>query len=228
MNNYMNVVAIVEGRTEQVFVERVLAPYLGTKNIFITATQISKPGQKGGDVKFSRAENDIGRFLKQRPDTYITQFFDYYGLKEWPNLDTITNQSHSEIAELLNNAATEHVIQKYGVFQAQRRFIPYMAMHEFEALLFSDAAILAEALEIQKTQIDAIIEACGGPEKINNSRETAPSKRLNQLKPSGNFKKTTEGISIAEQIGVEKMRQRCPLFNEWLNQIESKLAPNAS
>lgn len=223
MNNYMNVVAIVESRTEQVFVERVLAPYLGTKNIFITATQISKPGQKGGDVKFSRAENDIGRFLKQRPDTYVTQFFDYYGLKEWPSLDLIGHQSHTEIAELLNNAASEQVTLKYGAYQAQHRFIPYMAMHEFEALLFSDEAILAEALDVELEQITSIIETCGEPEKINNSRETAPSKRLNQLKPSGKFKKTTEGISIAEQIGVEKMRQRCPLFNQWLNQLELKL-----
>ncbi len=222
----MNVVAIVEGKTEQVFVERVLAPYLGNKRIFITATQISKPGQKGGDVKFSRAEKDIGSFLKQRPDTYVTQFFDYYGLKEWPNLDAITNQSHTEIAQLLNSSALEQVNQKYGAYQAQNRFIPYMAMHEFEALLFSDEAILAEALDVEIEQIEAIIEACVEPEKINNSRETAPSKRLNQLKQSGKFKKTIEGIIIAEQIGVEKMRQRCPLFNEWLNQLESKLAPN--
>lgn len=46
MSSYMEIVAIVEGRTEQVFIERILAPYLGNKNIFITATQISKPGQK--------------------------------------------------------------------------------------------------------------------------------------------------------------------------------------
>jgi hypothetical protein len=223
MSKYMDVVAIVEGRTEQIFVERVLAPYLGNKNIFIRATQISKPGQMGGDVKFSRAEKDIGSFLKQRPDTYVTQFFDYYGLKEWPNLDDIANQSHTEIADLLNNAAIEQISKKYGDYQAQRRFIPYMAMHEFEALLFSDEAILAEALEVDTEQVAAIIEACGEPEKINNSRETAPSKRLNQLKPSGKFKKTTEGISIAEQIGVEKMRQHCPLFNNWLSQLESKL-----
>ncbi|WP_300477403.1 DUF4276 family protein [Shewanella sp.] len=223
MSDYMEVVAIVEGRTEQIFVERVLSPYLGNKNIFITAAQISKPGQKGGDVKFSRAERDIGRFLKQRPDIYVTHFFDYYGLKEWPALDTILNQSHTEIAQLLNNAAFAHIIQSYGDYQAQNRFIPYMAMHEFEALLFSDEIILADALDVDVGQIKAIITACEEPEKINNSRETAPSKRLNQLKLSGTFKKTTEGISIAEQIGVEKMRQRCPLFNEWLSQLESKL-----
>lgn len=56
MNNFIEVIVIVEGKTEQIFIETVLAPYLAPKNIFMTATQISKPGQKGGDVKFSRAE----------------------------------------------------------------------------------------------------------------------------------------------------------------------------
>ncbi|QMV16753.1 DUF4276 family protein [Vibrio spartinae] len=223
MNNYIEVVAIVEGRTEQVFVERVLAPYLSYKNISIRATQISKSGQKGGDVKFSRAERDIGRFLKQRPDIYVTQFFDYYGLKEWPDLDSITTQDHTEIAQLLNEAARGQIVNRYGNYRADSRFIPYMAMHEFEALLFSDEAILADELGVGVENITAILTECKEPEKINNSRETAPSKRLAQLKGAGKFKKAIDGISIADRIGVETMRQRCPLFNEWLNQLESKL-----
>lgn len=223
MNNYIEVIVIVEGRTEQIFIERILAPYLINKNIFIKATQISKPGQKGGDVKFSRAEKDIGKFLKQRTDTFITQFFDYYGLKEWPKLDLIKKQTHTEIAKLLNDATLEQIVLLYGNYQAKNRFIPYMAMHEFESLLFSDETILANKLNVDVKLINDIIIENDEPEKINNSRETAPSKRLSKLKSSGEFKKTVEGISIAEQIGIEKIRQRCPLFNEWLNQIESKL-----
>jgi len=218
--------AIVEGRTEQVFIERVLAPYLAIKNIFIQATQISKPGQKGGDVKFSRAEKDIGNFLKQRSDTYVTQFFDYYGLKEWPKLEMIGTHSHIEIANILNNSAAEQIQKNYASQQASRRFIPYMAMHEFETLLFSDEQILATALNVGIDKINAIIEECGEPEKINNSQETAPSKRLNKLKLTGKFRKTTEGIDIAEQIGIDKMRARCPLFNEWLNQLEATCEGN--
>lgn len=223
MNNFIEVMAVVEGRTEQAFIERVLAPYLANKNIFIRATQISKPGQKGGDVKFNRAEKDIGRFLKQRPDIYVTQFFDYYGLKEWPSLADINNENHIEIAKKLNDAAAELISQNYGDLQPQRRFIPFMAMHEFEALLFSDEVILANALDIEVEKVIAITQACEEPEQINNSRETAPSKRLDNLKRNGKFRKTTEGISIAEQIGIDKIRQRCPLFDEWLSLLESKL-----
>ena len=82
MSDYIEVIAIVEGKTEQVFVESVLQPYLAQQNIFISATQVSKPGQKGGDVRFSRVSRDIERHLKQRPDTYVTTLVDYYGIKE--------------------------------------------------------------------------------------------------------------------------------------------------
>lgn len=73
-------IAIVEGKTEQVFVESVCKRHLAQQNIFISATQVSKPGQKGGDVRFSRVGRDIERHLKQRPDTCITTLVDYYGV----------------------------------------------------------------------------------------------------------------------------------------------------
>ncbi len=113
MSNYIEVIVIVEGKTEQIFVESILAPYLGyngheadlvlaqiclttnlkinligyvlfhIKNIGMKATQVSKPGQKGGDVRFSRVKKDLRNHLKQRSDTYISTFVDYYGIKEW-------------------------------------------------------------------------------------------------------------------------------------------------
>lgn len=72
MNKYVEVMAIVEGATEESFIKQVLAPYLGYKNIGMHATQVTKPGQKGGDVRFERVKNDIIRHLKQKPDTIVT------------------------------------------------------------------------------------------------------------------------------------------------------------
>lgn len=223
MNKYVEVMAIVEGRTEQTFIQRVLAPYLEKKNIFISATQISKSGDKGGDVKFSRVQRDIGNFLKLRKDIYVTVVVDYYGLKEWPNLDNVAKKSHRDIARLLNESASQHVKQAFSQIQVDNRFIPYMTMHEFEALLFSDIQILADALEVEVKQVEEIIKECGEPEKINNSPETAPSKRLDKLKKHGKFRKTSEGIDIAEKIGIDTIRQSCPLFDDWLKRLESKI-----
>ncbi len=221
MSNYIDVIAIVEGKTEQIFIERILAPYLANKNIYMCATQISKPGQKGGDVRFIRAKQDIGLHLKQRSDTYVTTFFDYYGIKEWPGIERVLpNTTPRQISDCINAETKVAVNELFEAYQSNRRFIPYIAMHEFEALLFSDSRILAEELVCGEEIILDVIVQCGEPEAINNSPNTAPSKRLDGWS-DGKFLKTTKGITIAEKIGVEKIRQQCPLFSHWIASFEA-------
>lgn len=90
MSRCIEVMVIVEGKTEEIFIKKLVSPYLARNNIFMHATQISKPGQKGGDVKFVRAKEDFGNHLKQRPNTYVTLFVDYYGIKsDWPGLNDV-------------------------------------------------------------------------------------------------------------------------------------------
>lgn len=222
MSSFINVIAIVEGRTEQIFIEELLAPYLAVKNIYINATQASKPGQKGGDVCFERVQKDIGLHLKQRSDTYITTLLDYYGTKSWPGLNKVPSRSNpQEISQIITIATIEKVNTLYEKYRSSVRFIPYIAIHEFEALLFSDKTILAKALSVNETKISAILQECGQPEAINNSPNTAPSKRLASLTERGIFAKTTLGIKIARDTGIPCIRKKCPLFDTWLHQLES-------
>ncbi|MBP2845920.1 DUF4276 family protein [Dickeya oryzae] len=222
MSNYAEVIAIVEGKTEQVFIASVLAPYLAERNVYLHATQVSKPGQKGGDVRFDRTLADIGLHLKQRPNTYITTMVDYYGLTSWPGREHLpTVATPAQIANVLNRAAYDSVVEKFAPQQAERRFIPFMVMHEFEALLFSDSEILASELGIQQSEVNRVIEQCGGPEGINNSPHTAPSKRLDGWSAHGKFAKTTVGIALASRIGIPRIREQCPLFDRWLSQMEA-------
>lgn len=228
MNSYINVIAIVEGKTEQVFIEQILAPWLAERMIFMTATQVSKPGQKGGDVRFSRVSRDIGLHLKQRTDTYVTTLVDYYGVMEWPGIDSLPAQrAPAQIAEHLNTAVMNEVNNLFAEQQSARRFIPFIALHEFEALLFSDSSILAEELGIPVANVEAVVAECGEPEAINNGRETAPSKRLNTWTPEGKFGKTTQGIAIAKRIGITRMREQCPLFNAWIARFEALMVESA-
>lgn len=222
MSNFIEVMAIVEGKTEQVFIEQVLQPYLAQKQIYLFATQVSKKGQKGGDVRFERVKNDLGVHLKQRSETYVTTFVDYYGTFDWPGLGEISPQATPEqIARTINRATKNRVVELFAEQQAQSRFIPYIAIHEFEALLFSDEQILAKVLGISADQVHAVIDASGEPEAINNSPETAPSKRLDGWSSRGKFQKTSTGIAIAKEIGIEKMRQHCGQFNHWLERLEA-------
>lgn len=228
MSNYIEVIAIVEGKTEQIFIQSVLAPYLAHKMIFMTATQVSKPGQKGGDVRFRRIKNDLRIHLKQRPDTYVTTMVDFYGTKEWPGLESIApNLTPDQIANYMTQETQTAVDDLFSEQQSHRRFIPYMAIHEFEALLFSDSETLAEALEIKEEEIIKILDECGEPEAINNSQQTAPSKRLNKLSKNGKFLKTTEGIALASKIGISTMRDMCPIFDTWISSFEDLVGDTA-
>ena len=77
-------------------------------------------------------------------------------------------------------------------------------------------------MNISKLEVDKVIDKCGSPEEINNSPQTAPSKRL-QYWTHGHYGKTTSGIAIAKAIGIERMRSKCPLFNRWLSQLEEQI-----
>ncbi len=221
MSNYAEVVVLVEGPTEQRFVKQILRPYMADRNVYLTPIILDKPGEKGGDVRFVRAKNDIGRHLKQREDTYLTLLVDYYGIKkDWPGYDTSKKQTeHTKKAEIMNLATAEKVQELFSKQNPEKRFIPYVSMYEIEALYFSDPASLAPALKVDQQQIDAILQECGEPEKINDHSTTAPSKRLGRLSPR--FKKTSTGIFIASEIGIPKMREACPLFDTWLTKFES-------
>jgi hypothetical protein len=220
MSDIINIMAIVEGQTEHFFIRDILAPYLWPKEIFIIPIIITKPGQKGGDVKFSRVKNDIEKQLKQRQDTYLTLFIDYYGIKpDWPGLTEakVKNEPKAK-ADIINRAMIKKIEELWPRYNPTLRFIPFIVMYEFEALLFSNSGILAQKLSVPATCVDSILRECGEPENIDDSPITAPSKRLESL--NSRFKKTTTGIAIAKEIGIPTIRQKCPIFNEWLMKIE--------
>ncbi|MBN2441194.1 MAG: DUF4276 family protein [Spirochaetales bacterium] len=226
MNKFIEIITIVEGRTEEIFIKKILGEYLSHKNIYMIPIQISKPGQKGGDVKFSRAIKDITIHMKQRQDTYISLLIDYYGLKnDWPGFNEAQQETvPSNIASIINKATHKAVNDKLSGYGSASRFIPNIEMHEFEALLFSDASCLATALQVPQSAIDNVINQFGDPEKIDDSPLTAPSKRLENFYPR--YKKTSTGIVIAQNIGIEKIRSKCKIFNNWLIRLEALIKTN--
>jgi hypothetical protein len=223
MSEYVEVVIIVEGPTEQNFVKILLKPYMLDRGVNLTPIILDKPGEKGGEVYFARAKNDIEMHLKQRSNTFVTLMVDFYGIKaDWPGYNDARKSSwhtHTQRAKIMNDTTLAAVVSLFPALKPQERFIPYISMHEIEALYFSDPAALATQLGVKQKLVDAILHECGEPESVNNSNTTAPSKRLEKL--SDKFKKTATGIAIAKEIGIAKMRDKCPLFNEWLDTLEN-------
>jgi hypothetical protein len=100
------------------------------------------------------------------------------------------------------------------------RFIPFVMIHEFEGLLFSDCAAFGRAVgkpELQP-ELQKVRDAFESPEDINDSPTTAPSKRVRQLIP--NYEKPLMGTLAIIEIGLEQVRAQCPHFNEWLQRLE--------
>lgn len=221
MNKYAEVVVLVEGPTEQRFVKQVLGPYMADRCVYMIPIILSKPGQKGGDVKFARARKDIEKHLKQRRDTWITLLVDYYGIRgDWPGYEASNLQTdHKRKAQIMYDDTFRELQHLFPDLNSTTRFIPYVSMYETEGLYFSDPARLAEVLGVSQTKVDEILSECGEPEKINDHPQTAPSKRLATL--SDRFRKTSTGIMIASEIGIPKMRTACPLFDAWLSRLES-------
>jgi hypothetical protein len=216
------VVAIVEGQTERTFVRDVLAPWLGWKGVMLTARLIGKPGHKGGIGEFARAKNEIANLLKQEAGTVITTMFDFYGMPtSWPGRAKASKAKHENKAKTVEEAIKEALQEDLGSQYDERRLIPYVQMHEYEALLFSQPNAISEVMRAEQSlaALEEIRNTFESPEHINDSPETAPSKRLEALFPF--YQKTFHGILTSKMIAVETMRSECPHFDEWLTILES-------
>jgi hypothetical protein len=95
-------------------------------------------------------------------------------------------------------------------------------LHEIEALLLTDPAKFDwHYLEHDRAiaRLVALSESVSSPELINDSPETAPSKRIVEEIPD--YQKAVAGPMIAQKIGIGAMRARCPHFAEWLATLEA-------
>ena len=212
---------ICEGQTEEMFVNEVLAEPLRGKGIELYPSLVGKPGHKGGNFKFERLLNDVKNRLLGDTESYCTAFYDYYGLpenfpgkKEANELVNIVDKS-----KYMGNVLVEHLTKKLGD-NAVRRFIPYIQMYEFEALLFSDPETLATSIGCEETKdrFQSIRDDFDSPEEINNSPQTAPSKRIENL--CIGYDKVTAGSIAAMDMGLDDIRRECSLFDAWLNELE--------
>lgn len=222
----VSVYVICEGTTEQTFVQQVLSPEFGTRNVWLHGQRLGLPGHKGGNVQFERLVRDAANCLRQRSDSYITTMLDLYGIApDWPGVSELHDLKESgarptavEIGRMVNERTAMALKARLGEYDIERRFIPYIQVYEFEALLFSDADSLSKVTSISKAEIQRIRDAFDSPEDINEGVDTAPSKRL--LRLSDAYRKTSTGVTAAKAIGLKKMREECKHFDAWVKKLE--------
>lgn len=213
---------ICEGQTEETFTKELLEPHFTAMEIYLLPSLIGKPGHKGGVVKFERLLIDIRNRLRGDPTAYCTTFFDFYALPpDFPGKVAAASQTIiQDKAKTIGDQLAEALKRELGD-NLVRRFIPYVQMYEFEALLFSDCQGFARGIDQlhHSETLQKIRDDFASPEEINDSPITAPSKRIEVIVPS--YQKPLYGTLAALEIGLKTMRQECLLFDAWLKSLEA-------
>ena len=94
----------VEGATEERFIKMVLAPYLATRQVYITPISV------GGGINLDRIRSELKRMANSF--SYVTTFYDFYGFQG------------REVGE--TKASLEEKIKQHTHSNVQAKLIPYV------------------------------------------------------------------------------------------------------
>ena len=215
---------IVEGQTEARFVNQVLAPHLAELSIVADARRVQtshKGGVKysGGVSNYELPKRDILRWMRgdRGTDARFTTMFDLYGLpSEFPGYSDATL-----IADPYEKVRA--IEDAFGTDINDWRFIPYIQLHEFEALILSAPEQLSARFRNRDDgirRLAALSAQFESPEHIDDGVDTAPSKRIIREIPEYDGRKASDGPIVAANIGLPTLRQKCAHFGEWIDRLE--------
>jgi len=202
-------IIIVEGATEQEFVNQYLLPHLNTFGIYaVTPIEITtnrKLKQRGGFVNYEHLKNDIIKALHE--NCYVTTFVDFFRIPN--NCPGYSNNSAD--VDSMQNAIDADI--------NNGKFFSYIQLHEFEALLFSDIKGFEYVIDNDNaiSGLKEVMQNYPNPEDINNRPETAPSKRILSVYPS--YEKVADGNLAIDEIGMSKLLEKNPRFKAWVDKI---------
>ena len=217
-------VFIVEGETEEAFVNIILRPYFQKCGFYNSVQCFKIKHTQGGMHKYSYVRNDVLNTIYEH-DVIVTTMFDLYALPHsFPGFEEAQSiKEHLKRVEFLEMKMKEDL--ELNQNRQFNNYIPYIQLHEFEALVFSSATgfeALFEDSEMNYKGICEIIEEFSNPEEINDSPETAPSKRMQKL--IRGYNKVAYGISLIEYTGIDIILRKCPHFREWIEKLKASIA----
>jgi hypothetical protein len=187
------------------------------------------PGRRrrhGGVKKWEVARQDIIRTLKE--GRYCSTMFDYYALPDdWPGREESRSRTWNERALYVESRILDEIASVMGDGFRRECFIPYIQLHEFEALAFANVESLASvaaplarhSAEALTKAFAAILDNAGHPEAINDGYDTCPSRRIARIVPA--YRKRLHGPIVTRRIGLEVLRDKCTHFASWLKCLES-------
>ena len=223
----------VEGQTEAAFVNRVLGSHLSGYGYSVVRARLMgnarQRSRRGGVKPWPTARKEIVRHLRGDPGCIASTMVDYYGLPQsgqraWPGRAAASQLAFPSRASTIEELLLAEVCKCMGSSFNPDRFVPYVMLHEFEAMLFSDCEAFARGIGSPDLapSFQAIRDEFASPEEIDDSPVTAPSKRIATLVPG--YQKPTQGTFAIQAIGLDTIRAQCPHFREWLERLEGSPA----
>ncbi len=218
---------VTEGQSETNFVNKIMVPFFADRCTLIPNTVITKTDSrhgkihKGGVVNYAQIRNTLCKTLataSKNKNSYVTTMFDLYGLP----------------ADVPGATDAQKVTDPYGKVEFIEReiqraegydgtfFFPYIELHEFEAMIFSDITKLEEVyFDYDLTALKECAKLQSNPELINDGVETSPSKRI--VNCINCFDKANVGVDVMGKIGIENIANKCRHFGEWIKQLEARI-----
>ena len=223
----------VEGQTEETFVNEVLRSHLfhcGYESVSARIIGNARLRRRRGGIRpWLAVRRDIINHLHEDPGCVATTMVDFYGLPQhgdraWPGRAAAVGASGHQKASVVEEALRDDLAHEMGTDFDKTRFLPFVVVHEFEGLLFSDCAAFARGIcrPDLEPSFSQIREGFATPEDIDDSPVTAPSKRVEELVPG--YQKPLYGALAILEIGLDPIRVECPHFDAWLHQLESLVA----
>ena len=216
---------LCEGQTERDFAKKVLAPYLLPYNIAVHATLLvtnRKKEAEGGISNYAQVKRDLIILMKSNKDGdyekhYYTTMFDLYALPpNFPGFESAKKDSYNHVQNI--ETAFEKDVDNC-------HFIPYIQLHEFEALVICNPDKLKEIYPQAEKEISHMTdawqnEAGKNPELVNTHYDKVPSRRLiNCMQHKYKYNKVSSGIEVTQAIGIDDLRKKCAHFNKWINKL---------
>lgn len=206
---------VVEGQTEQEFVNEVLRPYFNKFEIYNVTPLLLRTSRigRGGFVNYQHMKNTIMPQLKSMAnDLIITSLVDFFRIpNNIPNYEKCMALSNKiDRINSLEQAINDDIDDD--------RFFSYIQLHEFEALIFANNNGFEKYCSDNViSETNKIIQSYDNPENINSTPEGAPSKRI--LSVFHSYDKVNDGNILALEVGINEMLNKCPRFNLWINKI---------
>lgn len=210
-----NVYVLCEGQTEETFINEVLCPYLLNRDVLtipIICSTKRTPTQKfkGGVRNYAKIKRELEILCKSHSNELVTTMFDYYAM---PTDTPEINNREKDIFKRISSIEAA-INEDVGLRNCEFHFM----LHEFEGILFSNPASFALIADDAVVEdIQRIRDLYTTPEHINNSPETAPSKRLKKLIP--NYAKIRDGAILSKDMEIDVIMRECPHFREWVQHI---------